>query len=172
MPSNNSTLEIIDNPIKGNNLNGILKPTQKPQLEEQNLINEEFDMDKILLGNNIYTACPFLVRAKQHYSNDKSHYPQLKFAISLLNSLHQNVPNENVFYSPFGLYRLLLSIYFGAAGETEKELKTALGLIGNKTDIEHSYKLQELANFSQIRNPQVHFNSEDKVYVSMDVKIR
>lgn len=76
----------------------------------------------------------------------KPYYPKLEFAISLLNFLQKEKPNENIFYSPKSVYRVLLLTYFGAGGKTEKELKNVLGLMKwtkNKTDSENAYKLEK-----------------------------
>lgn len=56
-------------------------------------------------------------------------YPKLKCAISLLDSLQNDKPNENIFYyHNEEVFHAHLLSNFGAAGETEKELKHVLGL--------------------------------------------
>lgn len=56
---------------------------------------------------------------------DQRFYPKLKCAISLLDSL----PNGNIFYYYYEVvFHAHLLRYFGAAGESEKELKHVLGL--------------------------------------------
>lgn len=105
---------------------------------------------------------------------DKPYYSQLKFAISLLDSLQKNEPNKNIFYSPHSVYHALLLAYSGAAGETEKELKHILGLdwAETKADVEYLYKLERNVRANRFQNPSIEFNSVDKLYVSKDIKIK
>lgn len=100
---------------------------------------------------------------------DKSYYPKLNFAISLLNLLQKNKPNKNVFYSPKNVYRALLLTYFCAAGKTKKELGNVLG---NQTEIENVYKLEEDTQVKAFQNTSVEFNSVSKLYFSDRVNIK
>ncbi|XP_055300576.1 serine protease inhibitor 88Ea-like [Sitodiplosis mosellana] len=105
----------------------------------------------------------------------KPYYPKLEFAISMLNLLQKNKPNENVFYSPKSVYQALLLTYFGAGGKTEKELENVLGLMKwakNKTDIENAYKLEKDAQAKPYQNASVEFISVDKLYFSDRVNIK
>lgn len=101
-------------------------------------------------------------------------YSHLKFSVSLLKQLEQDDPNGNIFFSPHSIYQALLLAYFGAAGETERQLKDVLGLYWaeHKTDVQHAYdkKKTELAN--RLQNQTVEFNSVNKLYFSTDIKIR
>lgn len=105
----------------------------------------------------------------------KPYYPKLEFAISLLNLLQKNKPNENIFYSPHSVYQALLLTYFGAGGKTEKELENVLGLMKwakNKTDIENAYKLEKGDQSKPFQNESLEFISIDKLYFSDRVNIK
>lgn len=105
---------------------------------------------------------------------DKPYYPKLRFAISLLNLLQKENPHKNVFYSPHNVYQALLFTYFGAAGETEKQLKTVLGLNSSvsKDDIEHAYNTEKNERVKRFEDQLVEFNSVNKLYFDKDIIIR
>lgn len=99
---------------------------------------------------------------------------QPSFAISLLNQLQRwNGPKENIVYSPHSVYWTLIIAYFGAGGETEKELKRALCLDWaiNKSDIENVYKLKRQRS-NRFQQRSIEFTSVEKVYVSTHCTIR
>ena len=51
-----------------------------------------------------------------------------KFSLDLLNSLADSGSNENVLYSPISLHTALSQVLYGAEGNTQTELRTALGV--------------------------------------------
>lgn len=105
---------------------------------------------------------------------DKPYYPQLRFAISLLNLLQKETPHKNVFYSPHSVYQALLITYFGAAGETEKQLKTVLGLDSSvrKADVERAYNTEKNERAKRFEDQPVEYNSANKLYFEKDIIIR
>lgn len=75
----------------------------------------------------------------------KPHYSKFEFAISALNLLQKDKPNDNVFYSPHSVYQALSLTYSIAAGETKKDLAKVLGLVDwveSKAEVEHRYKFE------------------------------
>lgn len=102
------------------------------------------------------------------------YYPRLKFAISVLDSLQKAKPSENIFYSPHSVLQALLLGYFGAAGETETELKHVLGLdwAKNKSDVADWYELEKEVQADRFQNSSVEFISADKLYMDEGIKIR
>lgn len=93
---------------------------------------------------------------------------QPSFAISLLNQLLTlNGPTESIVYSPHSVYWTLLIAYFGAGGETEKELKNKLCLdwAKNKSDVENVYK-RKRDGFNRFEQRSIEFTSVEKVYIS------
>lgn len=112
--------------------------------------------------------------ADQQPRANKPYYPQLKFAISLLNELQKDEPNGNILYSPHTVYRLFLQILIGADGETEQELKKLLQLnwIERKADIEYVHSLHEGLWDNRFKNHKIELYSADKLFFSQDVVIR
>lgn len=120
-------------------------------------------------------------KTKQQQSNivvDKpaaeSNYPELKFAISLLNLLQKNEPNESIFYSPHSVYTTLLMAYFGAGGETEIELKKLLLLSADtsKADTEYAYTWKKEQQFNRFQNQSIEYTSVEKFYVQTGIQVR
>lgn len=105
---------------------------------------------------------------------EKPYYSQLKFATSLLKQLHHDEPNGNIFYSPHSVYQVLLLAYFGVAGETEKQLKTLLGLhwAKSKSDVQYAYNMEKNVRANRFQDQIIEFNSIDKLYFSKDIIIR
>lgn len=104
----------------------------------------------------------------------KPYYPELKFAISLLNHLQKNEPHQSIFYSPHSVYTTLLMAYFGAGGETERELKQLLLLSAetSKADAEYGYKWKKEQQFNRFENQSIEFTSVEKLYVRTGVRVR
>lgn len=106
--------------------------------------------------------------------SDQLYYSKLKLAISLLNALNEEKPDENIFYSPSSVFRVLLLSYFGAAGKTEEELKHVLGLdwAKNKKDVENWYELETDLRDNRFQNQSFEYFAAEKFYVSDHIKIR
>lgn len=119
---------------------------------------------------NFPYVCPQPVPIR--FSPDISKYPQLKFSIGLLDALQKENPNENVLFSPHGVYQLLLMTYFGAAGETETELKIALGLTESKDDTMNAYKLGKNPQVNRIQNQTYEFTSQTRLFFPKNMNIR
>ncbi|XP_031628606.1 serine protease inhibitor 88Ea-like [Contarinia nasturtii] len=100
-------------------------------------------------------------------------YAKLQFSISLLNHLQNAEPNKSIFYSPHSVYLALFLVYFGAAGETEKELKNALGLnwVERKSDMENLYNLEKNVNANRFQDDTIEFQSADKLFFSSSIPI-
>lgn len=95
----------------------------------------------------------------------KPNYSHLKFAITLLNLLQKDKPNESIFYLPHSVYTTLLMAYFGAGGETEKELRQILLLDeaeSNKADVEYALKLRNERS-NQLQNQSIELVSVEKL---------
>lgn len=104
---------------------------------------------------------------------DKPHYPQLRLSISILDQLQRDEPQKNIVYSPHSVYWTLFLAYFGAAGETEQELRNLLGLnwAKSKADIERVYKLK-IERSNRFQNESITFSTIEKLFVSKTMKIR
>lgn len=51
---------------------------------------------------------------------------QLEFTLNLFNAINKEVPDDNIFFSPFSVYHSLLLAYFSSGGQTEGSLKKSL----------------------------------------------
>lgn len=99
---------------------------------------------------------------------------QLKFAITLLNLLQKDKPNESIFYSPHSVYTTLLMAYFGSGGETEEELRQLLLLDGaesSKADVENAYILKNEQS-NRFQNQSIEFISVEKLYILKGMQFR
>lgn len=95
------------------------------------------------------------------------------FTLNMLRAINQTVPAaENVFFSPYSTYHALLLAYFGAQGQTEKELREALLLdwAGSKFEVYQAYRSEKKTRAMRFRDSAVTFRSVDKVYVSQSAK--
>lgn len=128
----------------------------------------------VLLYNELQNQQFINVETKVDNRSDQLYYSKLKLAISILNGLNEEKPNENIFYSPFSVFRVLLQGYFGAAGETENELKHVLGLdwAKNKKDVEHWYKLEKDLLGNRYQNQSFEYFSAQKFYITDHIEIR
>ncbi|XP_031624798.1 serine protease inhibitor 88Ea-like [Contarinia nasturtii] len=102
------------------------------------------------------------------------YFGQLNFAISLLDSLQKENPNQNIVYSPHSIYQALLLVYFGAGGETEEELKHYLGLnwAKSKDEVANIYKLEKQVRDNRFRNQSIILYSVNRLYVAQDIILR
>lgn len=130
--------------------------------------------NQIAIGLSVLWLWQSIVSADTQIA--EPYYPKLKFAISLLDLLQKDQPNESIFYSPHSVYQSLLLVYFGAGGETEKELENVLGVLdwaADKSAVERAYSLEkDLQAHQQFQNQSIEFVSVDKLYVSDRIKIR
>lgn len=98
---------------------------------------------------------------------------QQEFTLALLEAIQKATPNENVFFSPYSTFHALLLAYFGANGNTEKELVQALrlGWAKNKKHVQSGYKLEKQMRFSRSKNSSVEFASADKIYFDKSINV-
>lgn len=111
---------------------------------------------------------------------EKPYYPKLRFALSLLNSLQKEIPNENIFYSSKSVYDTLSLCHIGATGEAKKELGNLLGLRGNDTtknitDVENAYRFEKGVRHDeawQSQNQLTEFVFDSKLFVPDGIDIK
>lgn len=97
------------------------------------------------------------------------------FTLKLLEAINAATPTENVFFSPYSLYHVLLLAYFGARSETEKLLRNGLELhwTEDKPVVWQAYNIGKkslAARFSQ--NSDIQFTSVDKLFFGKQVAVR
>lgn len=91
------------------------------------------------------------------------------FMLNMLAAINRTAPHENVFFSPYSTYHALLLAYFGAQGQTERELHGALhlGWATSKFEVYQAYRFEKMQRKKRFAdNAAVTFRSVDKVFVS------
>lgn len=94
-----------------------------------------------------------------------------KFSFSLLEKVYSSKPNRNIFLSPYSVYSALLLAYYGSAGETQKELVSALMLdwADSKEMVRSAYALQRWYDKKLTSEKALGFASADRVYLSQNL---
>lgn len=92
----------------------------------------------------------------------------------MLKALKSSSPNENIFFSPYSTFHALLLAYFGAKGNTERELRNVLNLnwTNSKFDVMQAYRLEETLRNRRATNSSVVFRTADKIFVSKDAGLK
>uniref|UniRef100_A0A182PSW4 Serpin domain-containing protein n=1 Tax=Anopheles epiroticus TaxID=199890 RepID=A0A182PSW4_9DIPT len=96
------------------------------------------------------------------------------FTLRLLDAINTATPNENLFFSPYSLYNVLLMMYFGARDSTDKLLRTGLNLqwSDSKTTVYEAYDTARRSlqgRFSESNS--VGFSSVDKLFFGRQIPI-
>ncbi|XP_052868666.1 serine protease inhibitor 88Ea-like [Anopheles cruzii] len=96
------------------------------------------------------------------------------FTLQLLDAINTATPNENVFFSPYSLYNVMLLMYFGARDTTEKLLRTGLSLqwTDSKATVHEAYDTARrslVGRFSE--GSAVGFSSVDKLFFGRQIPI-
>jgi len=100
------------------------------------------------------------------------------FSVNLIKSLFQDFNStgvhENIFVGPSSIYATLMLAYFGAHGETEKELSNVLGTSGlSKSNVQRSYLFERAFQAIRERNPDLGYQltHANKVYFDRDLPL-
>ncbi|XP_060646232.1 serine protease inhibitor 88Ea-like [Drosophila nasuta] len=98
---------------------------------------------------------------------------QQEFTVAMLDAIRKATPNENVFFSPYSTYHALLLAYFGATGETEKELANALRLnwAQSKETVRSAYRLEKQDRALRAKSMPLEFSSADRLYFDEGVRL-
>uniref|UniRef100_A0A182K1I4 Serpin domain-containing protein n=1 Tax=Anopheles christyi TaxID=43041 RepID=A0A182K1I4_9DIPT len=96
------------------------------------------------------------------------------FTLQLLDAINTAMPNENLFFSPYSLYNVLLMMYFGARESTDKLLRTGLNLqwSDSKATVYEAYDTARKSlqgRFSEAN--AVGFSSVDKLFFGQQIPI-
>ncbi|EAT39866.1 AAEL008364-PA [Aedes aegypti] len=114
-------------------------------------------------------------KADNPLSRNRLYKGESIFTLKLLEAINTATPTENVFFSPYSLYHVLLLAYFGARAETEKMLRNGLELhwTEDKPVVWQAYNIGKkslAARFSQ--SGDIQFTSVDKLFFGKQVAIR
>ncbi|XP_053670635.1 serine protease inhibitor 88Ea-like [Anopheles nili] len=96
------------------------------------------------------------------------------FTLQLLDAINTATPNDNLFFSPYSLYNVLLMMYFGARDSTEKLLHTGLNLqwSDSKSTVHEAYDTARkslLGRFDE--TSAVGFSSVDKLFFGRQIPV-
>lgn len=114
-------------------------------------------------------------KADSPLSRNRLYKGESIFTLKLLEAINAATPTENIFFSPYSLYHVLLLAFFGARSETEKLLRNGLELhwTEDKPVVWQAYNIGKkslAARFSQSKDIQ--FTSVDKLFFGKQVPIR
>lgn len=98
---------------------------------------------------------------------------QQEFSVVMLDAIRKATPTDNVFFSPYSTYHALLLAYFGATGQTEKELSSVLrlGWASSKETVRSAYRLEKSDRSVRAKNMPLKFSSADRMYFDERVKL-
>lgn len=114
-------------------------------------------------------------KADNPMSRNRLYKGESIFTLKLLEAINAATPTENVFFSPYSLYHVLLLAFFGARSETEKLLRNGLELhwTEDKPVVWQAYNIGKkslAARFGQ--NSDIQFTSVDKLFFGKQVAVR
>lgn len=113
-------------------------------------------------------------KADNPLARNRLYKGQSIFTLKLLEAINSATPNENVFFSPYSLYHVLLLMYFGAQSETENLLRKGLELhwTEDKPVVWQAYtfgKKKMVARFNSEKGIQ--FDSVDKLFFGQQIPV-
>ncbi|CAB3237223.1 unnamed protein product [Arctia plantaginis] len=99
---------------------------------------------------------------------------QLEFTLNLFNIINKEVPDDNIFFSPFSVYHALLLAYFSAGGQTEQSLKESLRVADNldKINLMTAYKVDKRSRSVNNNSDSYEFTSANKLFVDEGLQVR
>ncbi|KAM3966466.1 serine protease inhibitor 6 [Aphomia sociella] len=99
---------------------------------------------------------------------------QLEFTLNLFNEINKQVPNDNIFFSPFSVYHSLLLAYFSASSQTEESLKQSLQIDNNmdKINLMTAYKVDKRSRLTNNNSDSYEFTSANKLFLAKDLEVR
>lgn len=113
-------------------------------------------------------------KADNPLSRNRLYKGQSIFTLKLLEAINAATPTENIFFSPYSLYHVLLLMYFGAKSETEKTLRKGLELhwTEDKPVVWQAYSIGKKSLVSRFSdNPDVQFTSVDKLFFGKTIPV-
>ncbi|XP_026764036.1 serine protease inhibitor 88Ea-like [Galleria mellonella] len=99
---------------------------------------------------------------------------QLEFTLNLFNKINKQVPDDNIFFSPFSVYHALLLAYFSAGGHTEKSLKQSLQIDEHldKINLMTAYKVDKRSRLTNNNSESYEFVSANKLFLDNQLEAR
>lgn len=130
-----------------------------------------------LMENDTITDT-FLAAPVNKSAQDQVYSGERAFSVNLIKSLFEKYQNkginENIFISPSSIYHTLMLAYFGAQGETQRELTTALGFDQlKKSSILKTYMFDRAYQAVRERTPDLGYTflHANKIYVDNQLNV-
>lgn len=114
-------------------------------------------------------------KADNPLSRNRLYKGESIFTLKMLEAINTATPTENVFFSPYSLYHVLLLAFFGARSDTEKQLRNGLELhwTEDKPVIWQAYNIGKKSLASRFnQNTDIQFSSVDKLFFGKQIPIR
>ncbi|XP_055607507.1 serine protease inhibitor 88Ea-like isoform X2 [Uranotaenia lowii] len=113
-------------------------------------------------------------KADNPLARNRLYKGQSIFTLKLLEAINSATPNENIFFSPYSLYHVLLLMYFGAQSDTEMTLRKGLELhwTEDKPVVWQAYttgKKSMVSRFNQ--DKAIQFDSVDKLFFGQQIPV-
>lgn len=115
-------------------------------------------------------------KADNSMSRNRLYKGESIFTLKLLEAINTATPTENVFFSPYSLYHVLLLMYFGAKSDTEQTLRRGLELhwTEDKPVVWQAYNVGKkslAARFGQNSTEEIQFVSVDKLFFGKQIPV-
>ncbi|XP_055545957.1 serine protease inhibitor 88Ea-like isoform X2 [Wyeomyia smithii] len=113
-------------------------------------------------------------KADSAQSRNRLYKGESIFTLKLLEAINAATPTENVFFSPYSLYHVLLLMYFGAKSTTEKLLRTGLELhwTTDKPVVWQAYNIGKKSLSTRLSNDKdITFTSIDKLFFGKTIPV-
>ncbi|XP_053697821.1 serine protease inhibitor 88Ea-like [Sabethes cyaneus] len=113
-------------------------------------------------------------KADSSQSRNRLYKGESIFTLKLLEAINTATPTENVFFSPYSLYHVLLLMYFGAKTTTEKLLRTGLELhwTNDKPVVWQAYNIGKKSLATRFSNDKdIQFTSVDKLFFGKNIPV-
>merc|ERR1719210_211095 len=120
----------------------------------------------------------FLSERPPEKEQDQINRGERDFSVNLIKSLFQDFNatgvHRNIFVGPSSIYATLMLAYFGAHGQTEKELSEILGTTGlSKSNVQRNYLFERAFQTIREKNPDLgyHLTHANKVYFNRELPL-
>lgn len=133
-----------------------------------------------LAVSNVHSQC---LAEDDNVQHTKADNPQSRnrlykgesiFTLKLLEAINAATPTENVFFSPYSLYHVLLLMYFGAKTDTEKLMRKGLELhwTEDKPVVWQAYNIGKKSLAMRFnKDSDIQFTSVDKLFFGEQVPV-
>ncbi|ODN02111.1 Serpin B9 [Orchesella cincta] len=100
---------------------------------------------------------------------------QLEFSLDMFHKLYNKENRTNLFFSPYSIHQALIMTYFGAGGETRKQLQTALHIkeTDTKDELIRAFKMENFYQETRSENTtQYDLKVANRIFFSDEEPVR